>query len=158
LPESGHSEVINFKGFFILFVLSNRIINEFDHSHLSLIIVSAAKVGYAGKATRQIFESRSNLVVQTLHGISVKKSFTDELVSVNVSNFSLVNQALNQRPHLLALSMGGSDTVVLDELSSQVSEQGLSVFGVTSKLADVLLVSHFSFVDLKYKITNYKLI
>ena len=97
-------------------------------------------------------------MVQTLHGISVKKSFTDELVSVNVSNLSLVNQALNQRPHLLALSMGGSDTVVLDELSSQVSEQGLSVFGVTSKLADVLLVSHFSFVDLKYKITNYKLI
>jgi hypothetical protein len=79
-------------------------------------------------------------------------------VSVNVSDLGLVDQTFNEGPHLLALGMGGSDTVVLDELGGQVPEQGFSVLGVTSKLADVLLVSHFSFVDLKYKITNYKLI
>lgn len=65
-----------------------------------------------------------------------------------------MDESLNEGPHLLGLSKRSGDTVVLDELSSQVSEHGFSVFGVTTKLLDVLLVSHFTFVDLKYKTTN----
>ena len=65
-----------------------------------------------------------------------------------------MDESLNKGPHFLGLSKRRGDTIVLDELSSQVSEHSFSMFGVTAKLLDVLLVSHFTFVDLKYKTTN----
>jgi hypothetical protein len=53
--------------------------------------------------------------------------------------------------------MSGSDAVMLDKLSCEVPKHSFSVLCVTAKLADVLLVPHFNFVDFKYKF-NYKLI
>jgi hypothetical protein len=81
-PERLKAEVIDLKSLFILFIFSNRVVYKFNHSHFSLVVISATEIFNTGETTFKVFKSRRNLMVETLHSFSIKKSLVDELVSV----------------------------------------------------------------------------
>lgn len=116
-------------GDFLGIVISSKIleIDPLDDSHLSGVGHAGTKLGDASVSTGALTNSRSNHVEKTFHGILLAKETQSHPAGVDVVLLSKGDHLLHDRADGLCLGKGGTDSAVLDQSASLVSQESVPV-------------------------------